>query len=110
MRGFLGRVVFWFLWRTAFEELMRSERGAVEQRARRMVFGTLFLGLIVSVVGFIPYLLWLVTGRGPYRWLGANRHMAITGRRRNPSFPEDVMVAIQSGWAFPAPPIPDQGR
>jgi hypothetical protein len=106
VRGLLGRVTFWFLWRTAFDELIRSERGPVELRARRIVTGTLALGCIVSVAAAIPFALWVVTGRGPYRWLGAHRHRVIIARRSPRGFPEDVMAAVRSGWAFPAPSDP----
>jgi hypothetical protein len=108
VRGLLVRTLFWYSWRSAIDDLIHSERGPVEQRARRIVTGTFVLGCGVAVAAFLPYALWIVTGRGPYRWLGAHRHRVIIARRHPRGFPEDVMEAIRSGWAFPFPSIPDE--
>jgi hypothetical protein len=45
--------------------------------------------------------------RGPYRWLGSNRHVVVAGRWRPPPFPEDAEAALRSGWAFPFTSNPD---
>jgi hypothetical protein len=107
VRGLLVRVMCLFLWRSFHEVLRRSQRGPAEQRARRIIAGGCLGAMILVLVGLIPYVLWILTGRGPYRWLGANRHVVVPGRWGPLPFPEDAEAALRSGWAFPFTSDPD---
>jgi hypothetical protein len=77
----------YYVWRVAAREALRSSRWAADDRVRVGVM----LGVLASVPVVASAVLWLLTGRGPFRWLGGSYAVVDPFPRK---LPPDVAAAI----------------
>lgn len=79
-----------YAWRVAAREALRSSRWAADDRLQVGVM----LGVLVSVTVVPSAVLWVLTGRGPFRWLGGSYAVVDPFSRK---LPPDVAAALGLG-------------
>lgn len=83
-----------YAWAIASRELLRSSRWSGDQKARAMVF----IGMLISGPVTLVALWWLLTGRGPGRWM-FGRVFVNPFRRQMPADVRAGMLALKKAAA-----------
>jgi hypothetical protein len=71
------RMAFSYAWTLTVQALARSPRWPAEERDRALVAAGALISIPVVVGTTIPYVYWLVTGRGPWRSLGLSTSVVV---------------------------------
>ena len=95
----VGRLV----WREAMRWVLRSPRWSAEQKADGLALAGMGLAVFVFPIVAACFAWWVLTGRGPVRWLRLERTAAV-GVVRGASMPPDVTAAVRTAserWRAP---------
>lgn len=98
------RMVMSYGWSITVRELEASPRWSAETKARTGVIAGIVMSVPLTLGIGLPYVYWLLTGRGPWRRYGLSTSVVVNPLSRRRASPEIREALAKLAKNPPAPP------
>ena len=101
LRSLLLRYAWHVVWTRALQRVIRSPRIVLDPRWGEVLFAAFLFSLVAIPAMFASYAWWVLTGRGPVRWLKFQRYVLVDPWPRRPLPPElaEALRRREGEWA-----------